>query len=50
MEICDEDDGYSSGDTLMIDECLDALLLARLAREAGEIFARYDRELKDEQD
>ena len=50
IEICDEDDGYSSGETLMIDECFDVLVLARLAREAGEIFARYDKELENEQD
>lgn len=49
LEICDEDEGYSSGETLIIDECLDASLLARLAREAGDIFARYDKELEDEQ-
>jgi len=51
MEICDEDEdaGYSSGETLMIDNCLDASLLARLARKAGEVFARYDKELEDEQ-
>jgi len=51
IEICDEDDGsYSSGETMMIDEFYDASLLAKLAREAGEVFARYDRELEDGKD
>lgn len=45
LEICDtEDGGYESGETMMIDACEDAGLLARLAREAGEIFAAYDPE------
>lgn len=45
MEICDCDDGgYESGHTDLYDECLDVSLLARLAREAGEVFARYDQD------
>jgi hypothetical protein len=32
----------------MIDDCTDASLLARLAREAGEVFAKYDDELEAE--
>lgn len=50
IEICDEDNGYSSGEIMMIDECLDASLLARLAREAGETFAQYDKELDNGKD
>jgi len=43
IEICDLDDGgYESGQSEVFDECLDASLLARLAREAGEVFARFD--------
>ena len=46
LEICDDaDGGYSSGESMFIDECLDAPLLARLARLAGEIFRSYDRDL-----
>lgn len=46
VEMCDIDgDGYESGETVMIDGCLDASLLAALARQAGEVFARYDRDL-----
>lgn len=49
MEIGDADDGgYQSGDVMLIDECLDASMLASLAREAGEVFAEYDRQLPDE--
>ena len=51
MEMLDEDDGgYSSGEAFIIDECLDASLMAKLAREAGEAFEKYDRELEDERD
>jgi len=49
MEMCDEKNGgYSSAETMMIDECFDALLLAKLARLASEAFAKYDKELEDE--
>jgi len=48
-EMCDEKNGgYSSAETMMIDECFDALLLAKLARLASEAFAKYDKELEDE--
>jgi len=49
MEISDRDDcGYESSHTEIYDECLDASLLARLARQAGEVFARYDQDLAED--
>jgi hypothetical protein len=45
IEMCDRDGGgYESGPVEMLDECLDVSLLARLAREAGELFAEYDKQ------
>jgi len=40
-----EDVGYESGQAELFDECLDAALLAKLARQAGEVFADYDKKL-----
>ena len=46
LEMLDESDGsYTSGQTMLIDECLDASVLARFARLAGEVFGDYDRNL-----
>jgi len=46
LEMCDDDDGgYGSGESVQIDKCLDASLLAKLSREAGEVYAAYDRNL-----
>ena len=46
MEFCDtDDDGYESGHTEFYDECLDAALLAKLARQAGDVFVDYDKKL-----
>ena len=50
LEIIDVDDGYESGETMLLDPCEDAALLARLAREAGELFAAYDRQLDQGQE
>ncbi|TKJ35804.1 MAG: hypothetical protein CEE38_14465 [Planctomycetes bacterium B3_Pla] len=45
MEMCRYPDGtYESGQFEYFDECLDVVLLARLARQAGLVFARYDDE------
>jgi len=45
LEMCDLDNGgYESGQFDYFDECLDAALLAKLARQAGEVFARFDQE------
>jgi hypothetical protein len=50
VEILDrEDGGYESGEVQMREFCADASLLARLMREAGEQFARYDADLQKEQ-
>uniref|UniRef100_A0A6M3JCA5 Uncharacterized protein n=1 Tax=viral metagenome TaxID=1070528 RepID=A0A6M3JCA5_9ZZZZ len=49
IEICDRDDGgYESGESEVFDDCLDAAIFTRLSREAGEIFASYDRDLLEE--
>ena len=51
MEMQDSDEcGYESGHCEIFDECLDASLLAKLAREAGEVFAEYDRKSDDDED
>lgn len=44
LEIIDADDGgYESGECEVIDFTPDAVLIARLARRAGEVFAQWDR-------
>jgi hypothetical protein len=43
IEICNTDDGYESGESLVIDDCIDAQLLAKLARQAGDVFVEYDK-------
>jgi len=49
LEIVDRDDGgYESGESLIMDACDDVALLARLAREAGEVFAARDRSDTDD--
>ena len=50
LEIIDRaDGGYESGEFEFFgDPPLDAALLARLARQAGEAFAEYDRRLENE--
>ena len=51
IEIRDRDDGgYESGDVLLLDNCADAAILAALMREAGDIFAAYDRGLDKERE
>ncbi len=46
IEMCDNDyGGYESGEFDCFDECPDASLLAKLARQAGEIFRDYDKKL-----
>ena len=50
LEMCDnEDGGYESSHIEIYDECLDASLLARLGRQAGEVFRDYDKDLAEEQ-
>ena len=49
LEMTDTNDGgYESGETMMIDKCLDASRLASLARQAGEVFVEYDRNLPED--
>ena len=45
LEMTDTGFGYESGDFILIDECFDADVMARFAREAGEAMSRYDDEL-----
>lgn len=49
MEISDsQDGGYDSGQVNLYDVCLDSSFLARLARQAGEVFARYNQDLSED--